>query len=412
MYAEIAPFRVKTVRLSNGERFPAIKDKNGVIAYAPALYTVLSLREREGSSGTIEANLRAVAISLNWAAAVKIDLQARIESADLLTTFEIASLRTTLRTNFRKIAADGVKPQSLSKQKPTVVSAGTYYNRCHMVLDYLSWHARNAIQMIGTSDPKLPEARRRLEAFERQLVADLPKPKSGERTGVDDHIQKLFLEAIKPGSPTNPFQKKHQHRNYPLLLLYYEICIRRAEALKIKGENLIDLDGKYPFVQIIRNPDDPDDPRQTEPRVKTLSREIPISTELADALRDWMVDHRTDTERYPGAKRSPYVFVSRTGKPIAVRTVSGMFELLRKRVPGLPNDLTAHVLRHTGNDRFSAAADAEDLNEAQEKQARNYIMGWTKDSNQGERYTKRHTRRRAEALMLRMQRKSSEGKNR
>ena len=38
MSAEIAPFRVKTVRLSNGERFPAIRDGNGVLAYAPALY--------------------------------------------------------------------------------------------------------------------------------------------------------------------------------------------------------------------------------------------------------------------------------------------------------------------------------------------------------------------------------------
>ena len=108
-----------------------------------------------------------------------------------------------------------------------------------MVRDYFSWHTRQAIQMIGTSDPKLPEARRRLETFERQIVADLPKPNTGERTGVDDQIQQLFLEAIKPGSPLNPFRKSigTGTPNTSSLLLQ-RTKIRRAEGLKLKGENL------------------------------------------------------------------------------------------------------------------------------------------------------------------------------
>jgi site-specific recombinase XerD len=412
VYAEIAPFRVKTVCFASGERFPAIVDANGILAYAPTLYGSMALRSREGSSGTMEAHLRAIMIALNWAAGRKIDLQARIESVDLLTTFEIESLRTALRINYRKEVA-APKQKALGKQhKSRSVNSSTYYNRCHMVRDYLAWHARNAIQRIKTSDPKLPEARYRLESFERLMAENLSKPKPKEREGIDERTQELFLEAIKPGSPLNPFQTKHQHRNHALLLVYYETSIRRAEGLKLKGEHLIGLGGSSPTIRIIRDPDDPDDPRGAEPRVKTYPRDIPVSLGLAKALQEWVVEHRTDAARYPGAKRTPYVFVSRTGKPLGLRTVNDMFDLLRHRVPELPRDLTTHVLRHTGNDRLSAAADAEGLNEAEEKKARNYVMGWSKTSAQGDRYTKRHTRRRAEALMTRMQQNSVKGKNR
>ncbi|WP_162003365.1 tyrosine-type recombinase/integrase [Microvirga tunisiensis] len=351
-------------------------------------------------------------IALNWAAARGIDLWAKIASVDLLTTFEIENLRTALRVNYQKEVSAKTQKSPRKRRKPTTVGHSTYYNRCHMVRDFLAWHVRNVVQRIKTSDPKLPEARHRLDMFERQMVENLAKPHPREREGIDEPTQELFLEAIRPGSPLNPFQKKHQPRNYALLLLYYVTSIRRAEGMKIKGEHLIGLGSDKPSLVIVRDPDDPADPRGVEPRIKTLPREVPLSRELATALLEWVVRHRTDPNRYPGAKRTPYVFVSRTGKPIGARTINDMFELLRKRVPGLPDDFTTHLLRHTGNDRFSAAADAQGLKEAEEKQARNYIMGWTKNSNQGDRYTRRHTRRRAQALMTRMQQKSTEGHNR
>lgn len=369
-----------------------------MLAHDPNVYALLSLRSRECAANTMEAHLRAIAVACNWATARKIDLQQRISSSELLASEEIFDLRDALRENRRT-------PGS-------VVASATYYNRCHFVRDYLVWLARAAIQRIAVADPKLPEARARLEWFERAMVAGLPKGGSPDKEGVDEDAQRALLEAIEPGSPTNPFQAQHQHRNQALLYLYWETGMRRAEALKIKGEHLIGLLGQTPVVLIRRDPDAKDDPRPAQPAVKTLPRDFEISSRLGVLLHDWVVKHRTDVERYPGAKRTPYVFVSRRGQPLALRTVNDMFDLLRARIPSLPATLTPHVLRHTGNDRFSEAADAQGLNEAEEKQARNYVMGWSKTSVQGDRYTRRHTRKQAAAVTQRMQDASVKGRNR
>ncbi|WP_181166001.1 MULTISPECIES: tyrosine-type recombinase/integrase [unclassified Mesorhizobium] len=389
------------MRLATGERLPAVYDSAGILARHPNLYGVLALRSKEGSGGTIEADLRAIVIALNWAGARGIDLEQRTSSLAMLNVLEIEDLRDSLRENLRKR-----KKKDGQAAAPAIVQSNTYRTRCRMVTEYLAWHGMAAIQRIDVDNPKLPEARHRLELFEKAMLSGLPIAKTGgEREGIGVEAQKLFLDAITPGHSLNPFQAGHQHRNHALLLLYYETSARRGEGLKLLGEDLM-LEGPAPSVWIVRRPDDPKDTRGCEPRVKTLGRIVPISLELARVLKLWITGHRSDPARYPGAKRHGYVFVSRTGDPLGIRTENGMFDLLRKRVPGLPPELTTHVLRHTGNDRFSAAASKLGMTEAQEEQSRNYHMGWVKHSKQGARYTVRHTRKRAAEVIDAVQRDS------
>ena len=73
--------------------------------------------------------------------------------------------------------------------------------------------------------------------------------------------------------------------------------------------------------------------------------------------------------------------------------------------------MTPHVIRHDWNGRFSEASDEIGLAEAEEKQARNYAMGWKKGSEQSADYLVRRTREKATEVSLRMQDKSfGEGK--
>ncbi|KQQ45657.1 hypothetical protein ASF58_18955 [Methylobacterium sp. Leaf125] len=408
MDRETAPYTVKTIIFENGERCPAIAQASGMLAYDPNVYGMVVLRERGGSSSSNEAHLRAVIIALNWAARRGIDLRVRVQSLELLTPFEVADLRDTLRAVQRKPRSS---KKGRAKPQKVVVAPGTLFNRCLMVRDYLSWFARAAIQRIRVDDPKILEARERLEWFEREMVANLPKPRSPDKEGLGKAARSLFLEVIRPDSDRNPFQRRHRHRNYALLLLYYETGMRRGEALKLKGEHLM-LAGGQPRVRIIRDPDDRKDTRKIEPKVKTQPHDDEISSELARALHTWMVDHRTDADRYPGAKRTPYCFVSRRGTPLGVRTVNDMYDLLAEKVPELGTEVYPHILRHTSNDRFSEAAAELGLSDAEELQARNYKFGWKKGSKQGERYKNRHARESADRVVQRMQEKSVEGRNR
>jgi len=268
------------------------------------------------------------------------------------------------------------------------------------VRDYILWHAHRTIDRIQSRDvERLQEARLRLDDFYQRMTGDLPSPRERSRQGVSDEVRAIFLKAIRPGSDTNPFQRQHQSRNYALLLIYDVHGTRKADPLKLKGEDL-HLHGNDPSLDIIVRHDERSDPRVHEPRHKTFGRPLKLGPELASALTDYIMHERP---KYPGAKRSPYVFLARNGQPLSLAAVDDMFALLRKRVPGLPPDFTCHITRHNANDRFTAVAKELGWSEGEERRNRNFQFGWSKTSTQGDRYQLRSVREAAGKALLSLQ---------
>lgn len=347
-------------------------------------------------------HLSAVALLFQWAATRTpvIDLDQRLQSVELLSRDEILSLRRHLRQN-RNVHR--VKDPSKVKETKSTVGHGHYYFRCHAVRDYIVWHAQRSIDRIQNRDvQRLQEVRIRLDDFRNRMTGDLPAPRENAREGVDEADQLVFLEAIRPGSATNPFKPRYQLRNYALLLLYHEHGPRKADALKIKGEDLY-LQGDRPMIKIVVRQDEREDTRTNEPRHKTFGRELFVSEELAAAIQDWIIDERP---KYPNARRSPYVFLARTGAPLSLASVDDMFALLRERVPGLPPNFSAHITRHNANDRFTKVARDLGWSEAEEQRNRNYQFGWSKTSKQGDRYRIRSIRAAAAMAAMKMQEQS------
>ena len=342
------------------------------------------------------AELRAIAIALHWAEQCGIDLEERLGSVSLLLPEEIISLRDALR---EKVGGD----------RSELVNPTTYYSRVKYVTGYLVWRAQHFVSRIKNDDPRFLPARTRITEFKSSMVTGLGKIRARGREGLAPGVEERLRAVIHPEHAENPFQVKHRHRNHTLILIYIELGVRLSEALVIKGADL-QLLGDNPTVTIHRRADDKDDPRLNPPLVKTNARILPLGQELCTALVDWVANVRSKKGAYPGAKKTPYVFVSRTGKPIALRTVGDQIRLLRT-VPGLPDNLSAHILRHTWNDRFSALADVQGTTEADEIQQRNYLMGWNKNSQEGATYTQRHTRQRAHKASLALQKKSFGGEN-
>ena len=120
--------------------------------------------------------------------------------------------------------------------------------------------------------------------------------------------------------------------------------------------------------------------------------------ELADILFDYISVWR---RAEPGARTHGYLFVShggtRPGAPLTPRATGKIFDALQ-RVLGF--DLHPHMLRHTWNDRFSAAIDRKarkggQTPEAGEERIRNFLMGWSPNSKMAEGYSRRHIERAA-----------------
>ena len=66
--------------------------------------------------------------------------------------------------------------------------------------------------------------------------------------------------------------------------------------------------------------------------------------------------------------------------------------------------LHPYLMRHTWNDRFSAALDRKATRgdrtaEATEERIRNFLMGWSPQSRMAPLYTRRHVERAAEAAL-------------
>ena len=396
MWQEIPPFHTKTIRLQEGDLFTFTVDVQGLPVDWPNLYCVAHLRPTTMALSTMETHMAAVCMFHNWAAQREIDLPQRIKSIDLFSREELVALRTELRVNLQHRKKRAVGKRSLGK---SVVSSSVWKHRCQAIRDYVTFHADNAIGRMSARDSRLAEARLRLADFKRAIVGKIRVRKHSTREGMSDADRELFLKAITPSDPSNPFRPAQQERNYALWLLYYDAGVRKSEALIAKGRDLL-LHGDEPTFIVHRRPDDPEDPRKQPPRTKTLAHPVPLTLRLTRALYNYMTGSR---RTFRGAKKSPYVFISQQGKPLASATVTYMYRQLREKVPGIPAKFTTHVLRHTWNDRFGDGADELAVPEALEQHARNQTQGWTRTSEQGAHYQRRRIRRRARKVILAMQ---------
>jgi len=112
---------VKFCKFDTGERFVLVTGRKGVAVEETTLFTMLHQRSRGLSPNTMMAQMRAVALFLDWIEKKAIDLSQRIGSGDLFTIEELYALRD----HFRQHASG----------KLGVVSGGHFRNRMVWVRD-------------------------------------------------------------------------------------------------------------------------------------------------------------------------------------------------------------------------------------------------------------------------------------
>jgi integrase len=189
-----------------------------------------------------------------------------------------------------------------------------------------------------------------------------------------------------------------QARNQLMLKWLLELGIRRGELL---GVRIDDIDFQKREVQITRQADTKDDPRARQPLAKTHARVLSLSEDLADATQNYVLWCRANQGL---SRHHKYLFVSGgTGRPLSLAGANKLFVALRAAGLNLPDDLTAHVLRHTWNDRFSTEMERAGVNPELERKMRSELMGWSPTSESAATYTRRYVRQRAGEAMKRMQ---------
>ena len=407
---------VRNITLPDGELLPALIDRWRGPVLETLRYSIAALRNAGRAEKTIDAHLRAIALARQWARTNGFTLEERIVSGAGLNEREVESLSYTLKTQHTRARAEppprsnvltfarSGKPalRRLPRKPGRTLSPQTGANRVRFVAGYLEWLARHS---------PADHARERL----RDTVASLnarakisARPPTDPKKGLSPEQHERLLAVIVPSSPENPFKGDAvRYRNLALIACLDQSGMRRGE---LAGLKIRDIDFRQLTISIHRRPPDPKDPRKQRPYTKSNARTVPMKLELSDILFHYITVWR---RAEPGARKHDYLFVSHggtsPGAPLSPRSIGKIFDSFQ-RVLGF--DLHPHLLRHTWNDRFSAAIDrnaqfGKETTSPEEERLRNYLMGWSPDSKMAERYSRRHIERAAHDLMKHMHEQDS-----
>lgn len=422
---------VRNLVFQGGERLPLPLSAEGLGNGELTYYLLSRLREEGLQASTLEKKVRSLQVFEIWCRDHAVDIQKRARDFSFLSSAEILGLKAFLQL-----------PASAARKSAKVLPRGkigpaTAQERMQTIADYLCWLGEESLLGRGSSKAaRYLAGERKLSAFKRK-VKRVGKFRLGTHTetrlGLLPEQRELLLQIIQPGSPENPFHVSHQHRNFALMALYFEFGLRLAEPLTLRlvgthgRRATVDLAGSYsrehgadinaPSICIVRNHDDPGDVRVKQPVVKTQGRLLFFSEGgiAFNAVKAWVEKHRPDRDRYPGAKRSPFLFISRktffdrrgreVAAPLSVRRASEIVAAIANSNPALES-LTPHVLRHDWNDRWNELLAEKGFEWEECVREQEYAMGWSAHSSMPSVYGRRSIQRQTNELSLDLQRAS------
>ncbi len=414
-------FEVRNLVFASGERFPVLIDGDtGVPDFEVTLYVLTQLRTRNLSASTLTAATRSVMFGCQVLEYVGVNLQNRINQGKLLEPGEFdrlmdsffwtqEKLREALSQSTEKPAPNRVLSlESVRKSVPALdnsqtINADTAATRLIYFRDFLKWKVDRSLFALTTTHENYQGLTSAKEFMVGAINARMPKGSAKNdldaRQGLSSEETVLLLESVKLDSDRNPWKSEFiRVRNRLIVHLLLNLGLRKGELLGIK---VGDMNLEKNELTIHRRADDFEDPRSIQPNAKTNSRILYVDQELASALHAYVVKYRQAVD---GARRHPFLFVANgSGAPMSIAALDVVFSDIRNKFPSKFERLSAHILRHTWNDKFSEVMDKHGVGEAKEEEARSYAMGWKSGSGTAKVYTRRHVRKKANEVSLELQ---------
>lgn len=395
------PMKLIQCHLSSGQRVPLLV-QDGTGAPLPVLvpFLYVQLKYRYSAYNTVAGHVRAIQAFYAYAQSRGLDA----DEAILACRFEAI---LALLDGFSVWLITGRKADNLAGRigvydsSPPQVDLRTRDQYLHKLKRYLSWCATRYIPRIRQDACAQFDINAAFvdvaDAIERRFeshIVDIRPNQTRYRSLTDAQLQ-IIRGLIQPGSPSNPFPKRLQLRNWLMIELLLETGMRRGELLKLYTTD-INQGSQHAYVSILDREQDPGDPRAEEPALKTSSRTIGMSSDLYKVYERY-IQYQRRPIRGGKPMKMPfrYLFISDRGRPLSIRALASVFDRLFQTIeqahPGLLPTLSAHDFRHTFADRFLAYLVEKrgyDLERAMDELRR--ICGWSVTSAMPRRYAGRY----------------------
>jgi integrase len=366
------------------------------------------------ATNSIVQVLRAINIFLLFCDMRGISLSTRMQKGFLFQAGELDELLRLCRKPMvdiepmvlaSKLGAGVSSPKRLklfpSSKSEAEVGGLWIANRITYIRNYIDWLANTQCGRFTPQHKHYRSLTEQRESAYKKLTVSRPLSKGrnvvNQRIGLDEEQQAVLWRVIDPAYPGNVWVGHHcRVRNELMIRMLIKLGLRRGE---LAGISIRDIDFQARTVLIRRNADNKTDPRPDQPNTKTRDRLIPLSDDLLQRIHRYVIGKRKSQAK---ANIHPFLFVANAGRPLGLRAVNKVFEVLVERCDEF-EELYPHLLRHTFNDNLSTNFDANKTPEAEEQKVRSELNGWAPTSGSAARYTKRTTQRRANKASLELQ---------
>jgi integrase len=378
---------------------------------------VCALRGKGLASATIEQALRSLIVLYKVLQSHGISLSERLRKETYLdsTECELIALACKLKSiefitkSSQEEVANGPKLKRIvplekyrASMKPwhgeNHVDASTASIRLAYIRAFLFWrinreilHAPSKIQMemIALRD-----------LIDRELKNKAPmvtgRANVSDRMGIDRESQEFLRKIVAPDNPINPWKNEFtRSRNQLVIHALLTLGIRRGELL---GLRVGDFKPQTQEVLILRRPDDPHDPRLSEPNTKTRDRLLPLPDEFYRVVKSYILLRR---EIVRGSH--DFLLVSNTGQPLSKSGLNLIF-LQLNNVPNLPY-VGPHILRHAFFENLAEELHLAGIGDTEITYYLRQQGGWSQASNSPYLYIKRFAQERASKAILSIQKK-------
>lgn len=163
-----AQYKIKTVRLSDGERMPILLDRDGQPLYDVLLFTLTVLRTKHLASNTIEGCLRSLILLYLVLEQKEVDIHARLQNNHLLSSAEIDLLVRLCHLPLKELHSQS------GAAEPSHVAPSSAATRLRNIRDYLLWLGEGECLRPNSSHCHQSLLQTTLEIFSARITALVP----------------------------------------------------------------------------------------------------------------------------------------------------------------------------------------------------------------------------------------------